>query len=71
MIEHVGRECRAPMSETEGPVFLIPLDDAETPPVPKEEIARRYLGRLIALFHRKKSEPFIADDKLHRATLKR
>ncbi|GJD46664.1 hypothetical protein AFCDBAGC_4547 [Methylobacterium cerastii] len=59
------------MSKTEGPVFLIPLEDAKTPPVPRDEVARRYLGRLIALFHREKSEPFIADDKLHRATLKR
>ncbi|WP_018042941.1 hypothetical protein [Methylobacterium sp. 88A] len=59
------------MSKTEGPAFLIPLDDAQTPPVPRDEVARRYLGRLIALFHREKSEPFIADDKLHRATLRR
>ncbi len=50
---------------------LIPLEDAERPQLPREEAARRYVGRLLALFQRKKSEPFIADDKLHRATLRR
>lgn len=59
------------MAERDHAAGLIPLEDAETPSVPNEELARRYLGRLVALFHRKRSEPFIADDKLHRATLQR
>ena len=51
---------REAMAERDDAAGLIPLEDAEAPSVPNKEIARRYLGRLIALFQRKRSEPLIA-----------
>ena len=50
---------------------FIPLAEFKPPPMPTQEVLRRYLGRLQALLGREEAKPFIADDKLKRATLDR
>ena len=58
------------MSDTDETLTnFIPLEDYTEPPMPTEEYIRRMLGRLQAILVRKKPKPFIADDKLKRATM--
>ena len=39
--------------------------------MPTQEVMRRYIGKILALIGRKDAKPFIADDKLKKATLDR
>ena len=50
---------------------FIPLADYAAPPMPTQELFRRYIGRVQSLIGRRSSQPFIADDKLRTATLDR
>lgn len=54
---------------TDGPTRFIPLADYKEPAMPAEEYFRRVLGRVQALITRGSPKPFMADDKLKRATL--
>lgn len=48
---------------------FIPVADYAGPPMPAEEYLRRLIGRIRALIVRHQPKPFIADEKLKRATL--
>lgn len=56
-------------SEIDGVQPFIPLAEFKAPPMPTQEAFRRSLGRLQALLVRRQAKPFIADDKLKKATL--
>ena len=54
---------------TDDCLTFIPLGDYTEPPMPTEEYLRRLLGRLQSIISRTETKPFIADDKLKRASL--
>ncbi len=57
------------MSDEAADEVFIPLEDYEEPAIPAEEMFRRLLGRVRALFNRSGSGPVVADDQLQKATL--
>lgn len=52
-------------------VTFIPLRDHTTPSLPTEETLRRWVGNLRGLFGTDEAEPFMADDRLQKATMQR
>ncbi len=58
-------------TDPDEPAGFIPLDEFKPPGLPTQEVFRRLLGRVQALVARSDPKPFIADDKLKKATLER
>ena len=58
-------------TETPRVETFLPLADVKTPPMPTQEVLRRWVGHLHALIGRNRTKPFIADDRLKTATLDR
>ena len=48
---------------------FVPLDSAKQPVLPSQESVRLLIARLIAVFRKDDDTPFIADDRLQKATL--
>lgn len=55
--------------ERDAPSTFILLSDYERPPLPTNERMRRLVARLLTFVKRRKSKPFIADDRLARSTI--
>lgn len=61
----MGRQASA------GKELFIPLADYKEPAMPAQELLRTLLGRVQALLNREAPKPFIADDRLKKATMDR